>query len=65
MNNKDSYPNYSPSGTYQLLSKGNTIPRRGNIKVRIGKALNFKVGTKYEDATQIIEKATKSLVTEK
>ena len=61
MNNKDIYLNYSPSGTYQLLSKGNSIPRRGNIKIRIVKALNSKVGTKYEDATHTLEKAVKLL----
>jgi 1-acyl-sn-glycerol-3-phosphate acyltransferase len=51
------------SGTYEILPKNQAIPRRGNIRVRVGKALRFKPGTAYADATQALEEAVKLIGT--
>jgi 1-acyl-sn-glycerol-3-phosphate acyltransferase len=49
------------SGTYQLFPKGRAIPKRGGVKVRIGKAFHFKAGIEYDDAIHTLEEAVNLL----
>jgi long-chain acyl-CoA synthetase len=49
------------SGTHQLLPKGRAIPKRGGVKVRIGKAFHFKAGIEYDDAIHTLEEAVNLL----
>jgi len=48
-------------GTYEVLAKGQTIPRRRRIHVRFGKALQFPLKTPYTEATKALEEAVKLL----
>ncbi len=48
-------------GTYEVLAKGQTIPRRRCIHVRVGKALYFSYKTPYAEATKALEEAVKVL----
>ncbi len=48
-------------GTYEVLAKGQTIPRRRCIHVRVGKALQFPLKTPYTEATKALEEAVKVL----
>ncbi len=48
-------------GTFKVLSKGQTVPRRGEVRVRFGKPLRFPPRTSYLDATRAIEEAVKAL----
>jgi len=48
-------------GTYEVLTKGRTIPRRQRIHVRFGKALQFPLKTPYTEATKALEEAVKLL----
>jgi long-chain acyl-CoA synthetase len=48
-------------GTYEVLAKGQTIPQRGRVHVRVGKALQFPLKTPYTEATKALEEAVKVL----
>ena len=48
-------------GTYEVLAKGKTIPRRGRVHVCVGKALQFPLKTPYTEATKALEEAVKVL----
>jgi 1-acyl-sn-glycerol-3-phosphate acyltransferase len=49
-------------GTYEVLAKGQTIPRRRRIiHVRVGKALQFPLKTSYTEATKALEETVKVL----
>jgi long-chain acyl-CoA synthetase len=37
------------------------LMRRGNLEIRFGRPISFSPGTPYEEATQVIEKAVKTL----
>jgi 1-acyl-sn-glycerol-3-phosphate acyltransferase len=49
------------SGLYEIYSMHDSWPRRGPIRVAIGKALVFGAGTKYEDVAERLEESIKSL----
>lgn len=48
-------------GTYRVLPKGRSIPRPGQVEVRIGQPLTFAPETPYAEATQAIEAAVRAL----
>ncbi len=52
-------------GTHEVLPKGQTMPRRGRVQVRIGKALRFPLQTSYIEATKTLEEAVKVLEVQK
>lgn len=49
------------TGTYEILPKGQAIPRRGTVQVCIGEALRFPRKTPYGEATTALEQAVKAL----
>lgn len=49
------------TGTYEVLAKDRTIPRRGSVQVGFGKPLRFSARTSYIEATRAIEDAVRSL----
>ncbi|MBA7631026.1 2-succinylbenzoate--CoA ligase [subsurface metagenome] len=48
-------------GTYEVLPKNQSIPRRGRVHVCFGKALQFPLKTPYTEATEALEEAVKVL----
>jgi long-chain acyl-CoA synthetase len=49
------------SGLYEIYSMHDSWPRRGPIRVSIGKALVFGAGNKYEDVAESLEQSIKNL----
>ncbi|MBI4337918.1 MAG: AMP-binding protein [Chloroflexi bacterium] len=51
-------------GTYEVLSKDQTVPRRGRVQVCFGKPLQFSRKTSYIEATRAVEAAMRALEAE-
>lgn len=48
-------------GTHEILPKNKVVPRRGHVRVCIGKALYFPRETRYAEATKVLEEAVEIL----
>ena len=48
-------------GTFEVLAKGQMMPKRHGVSVRIGEAIRFDSGTCYERATAEITDALRAL----
>lgn len=48
-------------GTHEILPRGQSMPKRGKVRVQIGKPLRFPLKTRYCDATAAVEEAEKQL----